>query len=158
MLSCDFFHVESVNGEPWHGLNPALDDSLGIDMGVFQYRITESNSTLFVDSIDGVCQSYGGRFQRLDFHLNDDLWTVAQACAVYAPVVAFLGVVLALLEACCCSFFASSIFPALLYFGSFGLQGATFLVFVHSEYWYVPSFRPWSLTPSPDWAFKTFVT
>ena len=135
MLSCNFFHMDSVTNEPWHGLNPALDDAIAVDMGLFQYRITQSNDTSFDAEIDGVCSSYGGRFQNLDFHMNDDLWTVAQACAVYAPVVAFLGVILALLEACCCSFFGSSIFPGLLYLGSFALQGTTFLLFVQSEYW-----------------------
>lgn len=135
--SCDFYHVESVTGQPWEGMNPNLANAISVDMGLFKYRITESTNPTEVKLTSGRCASYGGRFQRLDFHKNDEFWSAAQAVAVYAPVVGFFGILLSIVEACCCSFFGSSIFPGLFFFGATALQSCTFLIFGKSEYWYV---------------------
>ena len=128
--TCEFLGFENEQGVPWRDLNPPFDTAVAANVGIFKYEILDSPDGAEVT--DG-CVSYDGRF----FDLIDDqeALVAAQCCAVAAPVLAGLGVIIVLLETCLCNFPGSFVFPATLFIAACGVQAGTFSVIAEPSLW-----------------------
>jgi hypothetical protein len=129
-FSCEFYHFESVDNRPWPGLEPPYKSTIGADIGLFSYQITDSIEP--ADVREG-CVAFDGRFR--DFSEGNALWEAAQWCAVFAFVTGGLASYVNLCETICCSFCCSFIFACTLLFLAGGLQACTFMVLGGADFW-----------------------
>jgi hypothetical protein len=142
-LDCKFYSFENVDptGTAWDGLKPPFQSTLGADIGLFSYRITDSSDP--VDIMDE-CVEFNERFR--DFQLDDSsnrggsaAWVAAQFCALFAMILGGLAWFVNLFETCFCSFYCSFLIGSILLLLAGGLQACTFLIFADNDFWYVPT-------------------
>jgi hypothetical protein len=130
-FSCHFFHFESVDNErPWPGLEDPFNNTIGADIGLFSYEITDS---LDPRDLDEGCQTFDDRFR--DFTQGNALWEAAQYCAVFALITSLIAFFINLFELFCCSFYCSFIFASTLLLIAGGLQACTFMVLGGGDFW-----------------------
>jgi hypothetical protein len=133
-FSCAFFSFASTRGTPWIGLVPPFDSTIAADLGLFRYRITDSTNEAEERSF--VCTRYDEFFR--DFKDASQLWIVAQFCQVFAVVLGGMGWMFCVIETTCRHASCPFLLLSVLIFGAFVLQGCTFLIFLETEFWYVP--------------------
>jgi hypothetical protein len=136
-FSCEFFSFENSKNLPWIGLVPPFDGARASDIGLFSYKITDS---IIPDEESEACIRYDEIFFDMDGTNNNGmgiLWVTAQICAVAAVCCGGLATLYSLLETVnpCLSY--PWLIPAFLFFGAFGSQCCTFLIFVETDFWYV---------------------
>ena len=132
-MSCDFFSFESTEGVPgW--LAPPFDNTIAADMGLFQYRIRESQDPT---EISAECIPFEGIFG--DFQDGSKFWRAAQFCVVFAFVAGTLGCLVSFCECACPYSSCPFLLPSACFFCAFVLQCCTFFIFLENDYWYVAS-------------------
>lgn len=119
-LSCEFFQFEV---EPEHELP-----------GPIFVNITEGYVGLFGFSlINETCVSEEQGFLPAGFN---ELFFAAQVCAIVAPLMAIVALLLNLLEICC-RLRGTFTLMWLCLLLAVGAQGCTFMVYGQQEFWYV---------------------
>ena len=128
VYSCQFFSYGSIDGEPWGGLTAPFDTLAEASVGLLSYsEQIESTSVFTRDS----CVDYENLF-----HMGmNDMWTVAQYCAIAAPVAGFVALAQLLSEMCYCRLYCSNVWIPLLFLAACVLQGCTFMLFMDGEFW-----------------------
>jgi hypothetical protein len=111
-------------------LEPPYDSTIGADIGLFSYEITDSTEP--ADLREG-CIAFDGRFS--NFSEGNALWEAAQWCAVFSFVTSALAFFINLLEVICCSFYCSFFFASTLLWIAGALQACTFMVLGGGEFW-----------------------
>jgi hypothetical protein len=126
--SCQFFSYRTLDGEPWVDLMPPFDTMPRASVGLFSYS-EQTDSIVIFDR--GVCLDYENPFETG----QNDLWNIAQYCAIGAPCAAFLAFAQLLLEMSCCRLYGSNAWIALLFLAASVLQGCSFMIFADGEFW-----------------------
>ena len=130
--TCEFLSFENSEGVPWRELEPPFDTAIAANVGIFNYEILDSPNA---DDITDGCIAYDDNF----FGLVDtqEALAAAQICAVVAPVLAGVSLLLNLMEACFCNFPGSFVFTSTLFIAASGVQAGTFSMIAEPSLWCV---------------------
>ena len=130
--TCEFLSFENLEGVPWKELKPPFDTAIAANVGIFNYEILDSPNA---DDITGECIAYEDKF--FDLAETQEALVAAQICAVVAPVLAGVALLLNLMEACMCNFAGSFVFTSSLFIAAAGVQAGTFSMIAEPSLWCV---------------------
>ena len=136
ILSCQIFSYETKDldwSDGWNTtLNAPFDTLPTASFGLFAYSELTTSDENFL--LGDECTAYVD-WQNIG---QNNIFQVAQWCAIFAPLAAFLAWLQLFLEWCFCRLFGSfCLISALLLIAS-GLQASTFLLVADTDFWYVP--------------------
>ncbi|KAG7373464.1 hypothetical protein IV203_034188 [Nitzschia inconspicua] len=115
-FQCKFLLVDLTTGTGWDVILDFIPDEFtSVWVGVFQWVPALNGEAI------GECRSYDSFFPPDSQYLQ-----VAQGCAIAAPIIGFVGVMISCFELICCSFFASCIFSFIFFFSASGVQMGVF--------------------------------
>ena len=119
-LQCQFLLVDITTGTGWDLILGLIPDGLNqVWVGIFQWGPAINGN------LAGECRYYDDFFNGGDQYYLE----VAQICAIVAPVIGFIGILISCFELICCSFFGSCIFACIFFFAAAGVQMGTFGLF-----------------------------
>jgi hypothetical protein len=134
--SCEFLYFENEKNTPWENLGFPFDRAIKAHVGIFSYEIIESDVP---DRETNGCVEYDNLFHSSDY----EVLAASQFCALFAPIIAVIGLFVTLFELCVCSFYCSFIISSLLFLIAAGTQPGTFSLFAEPSFWYVRRLRFW---------------
>ena len=130
--TCEFLSFKNLQDVPWRELEPPFDTAIAANVGIFKYEILDSPNA---DDITDGCVSYDDKY--FDLVDTQEALVAAQICAVVAPVLAGVALLINLLEACLCNFAGSFVFTSTLFLAASGVQAGTFSMIAEPSLWYV---------------------
>lgn len=126
-FNCNFLKFENDSGESWEGLEPPFDGSIEAHVGIFGYEIIDHmNETMVTTG----CQAYDEKFSSGNF----EAVITAQFCAVFAPVIGVIGLIVSCMDTCLCRFFGSFLVSSALFLLACGIQAGTFSLYAEPDF------------------------
>lgn len=125
--NCHFLKFENYSNEPWVGLQPPFDVAFHAYAGIFSFQIM--NATDDTTITDG-CVSYDGIFGQSNY----EAIITAQVCAIMAPILGVLALVVSCVDTFCCQFICSFLISSALFVAACGVQAGTFSLFAEPAF------------------------
>jgi hypothetical protein len=129
--TCEFFSYTNVNGTAAAaGMDPPFDQAVTTGfVGIYNYRIVHSESS----STSGDCIAYDDTYGSLaDTYPSI---SAAQFCALIAPMVAGLAILVMFMELVLCGFYGSFMLVSSLCMSAAGIQAGTFGLIADPVFW-----------------------
>jgi hypothetical protein len=133
-MTCEFLHFKNEENIPWRNLEFPFDRAIEAHVGIFYYDIVESDVS---DRETNGCVGYDNLFHESEY----EVLVASQFCALFAPIIAGIGLFVTLFEMCVCSFYCSFMIASLLFLIAAGIQAGTFSLFAEPSFWYVRRLR-----------------
>ena len=114
--------------EPWEGLEPPFERVYEARVGVFSYEIIRAEDP---ELETNGCVSYGDNFGGSEY----EVLIAAQICALLAPMAAFLGLLVTIMDTCVCRFFMSFLVSSVLFLAASGIQIGVFSLYAEPDFW-----------------------
>ena len=129
-FNCNFLKFENDSGEASEGLDPPFDGSIEAHVGIFGYEIIDhADETAKTNG----CVAYDGKYGDAPY----EALIAAQFCALFAPVIGAVGLLLSCIDTFCCRFFGSFLISSALFVIACGIQAGTFSLYAEPDFWYV---------------------
>lgn len=127
--TCQFLRFESITNAT--NLGPPFDDGVSEGwMGIFRYQVTMEGGDESV--VESGCTLYDGQFGRAP----TGTLIASQICAVVAPCLAFLAVLVSIFDVLWCRFYGNFIAMTTLLLTAAAVQGGTFIIFAQPSFCY----------------------
>lgn len=120
-LSCEFFKFDATDEAASEFLMPLENVTLAY-VGIFSYTLESG----------GTCVNYLDAFLDTQF---EEMFQTAQFCAVIAPAMAFVALMMTYIDTVYCSWMYSFFLSCLLFLVAAAIQACTFLVYGQNEFW-----------------------
>lgn len=126
--NCNFLKFNNNSEVAWEGLEPPFDGAFQAYVGIFSYEI--ANATDATQITDG-CVAYDGKFGKSNF----EAIIAAQFCAIFAPIMGVIAVVISGVDTFLCRFCCSFLISSALFLAACGIQAGTFSLFAEPDFW-----------------------
>jgi hypothetical protein len=118
--TCEFLRFETFNAT--NTMDPPFDRASAGWVGIFRYEILkDENGT---DAVSDGCTLYGNQFTRAPY----EALISSQFCAVIAPALATIGILLALVDLFYCTFHGNFLVTCVAFLTAAGVQAGTFSI------------------------------
>lgn len=126
--NCHFLKYSNDADVPHNGLEPPFVGSFEANVGIFSYEIVRHvNDTSITDG----CTKYDSKLGSSEY----EAVITAQFCAIFAPVIGFMGLFVSALDTCFCRFCCSFLISSAIYLVACGVQAGVFSLYAEPDFW-----------------------
>jgi hypothetical protein len=117
--TCEFLYFEKEYNATI--MDPPFDRASAGWIGIFQYSILKDENGM--DLVDG-CSKYENQFTRAPY----EALIASQFCAVFAPALGMLAILISIIDLLCCTFYGSFVVTCVVFLIASGFQAGTFSI------------------------------